>query len=265
VVTWAIWRTWVVRFDAMPFTESVRSFHVPLTPLTFGLAAELALRADLAGDAGDLVGERGELVDHLVDRGADAGELALDRLALDGQRHLAVQVAAGHGLHHERDLGGRADQVVDERVDRLDRLGPAARDVAQRGALGHAALAADDAADAVELSRERGVALGHLVEGALDVADQVGAPRAQARGEVAVAGLLQRGKQVLERALVELRVPVAAAVAAGRVRRPALRRAAARTCRHLSASSGPTHREIRGEATPRAPPDAPFAGFARVP
>ena len=35
VVTWAIWRTWVVRLPAMPFTESVRSFHVPLTPLTF--------------------------------------------------------------------------------------------------------------------------------------------------------------------------------------------------------------------------------------
>ena len=34
VVTLAIWRTWSVRFDAMPFTDSVRSRHVPLTPLT---------------------------------------------------------------------------------------------------------------------------------------------------------------------------------------------------------------------------------------
>ena len=34
VVTWAIWRTWSVRFDAMPFTDSVRAFHVPLTPST---------------------------------------------------------------------------------------------------------------------------------------------------------------------------------------------------------------------------------------
>ena len=32
-----------------------------------GLAAELALGADLAGDPGDLVGERGQLVDHRVD------------------------------------------------------------------------------------------------------------------------------------------------------------------------------------------------------
>ncbi len=34
VVTWAIWRTWSVRLDAMPLTDSVRSRHVPLTPLT---------------------------------------------------------------------------------------------------------------------------------------------------------------------------------------------------------------------------------------
>ena len=35
VVTSAMLRTWPVRFDARPFTESVRSFHVPLAPLTF--------------------------------------------------------------------------------------------------------------------------------------------------------------------------------------------------------------------------------------
>jgi len=34
VVTSATFRTWVVRFDAMKFTLSVRSFHVPLTPST---------------------------------------------------------------------------------------------------------------------------------------------------------------------------------------------------------------------------------------
>ncbi len=34
VVTWAMFRTWSVRLDAMKFTESVRSFHVPATPST---------------------------------------------------------------------------------------------------------------------------------------------------------------------------------------------------------------------------------------
>ena len=33
VVTWAMLRTWSVRLDAMKFTESVRSFQVPDTPL----------------------------------------------------------------------------------------------------------------------------------------------------------------------------------------------------------------------------------------
>ncbi len=34
VATWEIDRTWWVRFDAMVFTESVRSFQVPATPRT---------------------------------------------------------------------------------------------------------------------------------------------------------------------------------------------------------------------------------------
>ncbi len=34
VVTWAMLRTWKVRFDAMPLTLSVRSFQTPLTPPT---------------------------------------------------------------------------------------------------------------------------------------------------------------------------------------------------------------------------------------
>ncbi len=34
VVTWAMFRTWLVRFEAMPFTDSVRSRQVPDTPFT---------------------------------------------------------------------------------------------------------------------------------------------------------------------------------------------------------------------------------------
>ncbi len=34
VVTWAMLRTWSVRFEARKFTDSVRSRHVPDTPLT---------------------------------------------------------------------------------------------------------------------------------------------------------------------------------------------------------------------------------------
>ena len=58
---------------------SVRSFQVPGHAGDLGLAAELALGADLAGDAGYLVGERRELVDHRVDGLLELGDLALAR------------------------------------------------------------------------------------------------------------------------------------------------------------------------------------------
>ena len=58
--------------------------------LDLGLAAEAALGADLARDAGDLGRERGELVDHRVDRVLELEDLALD---VDGDllREVAVR------------------------------------------------------------------------------------------------------------------------------------------------------------------------------
>ena len=57
VVTSAMLRTWPVRFAAIRFTLSVRSFHVPPTPSTSRLAAELAFGADFARHAGHFRGE----------------------------------------------------------------------------------------------------------------------------------------------------------------------------------------------------------------
>ena len=51
MVTSAMLRTWAVRLEAIELTLSVRSFHVPATPSTCGLAAELAFGADLARHA----------------------------------------------------------------------------------------------------------------------------------------------------------------------------------------------------------------------
>ena len=76
-------RTWPVRLLAMELTLSVRSFQVPATPRTIGLAAELAFGADLAGDARHLAGEGVELVDHRVD-----GVLQLQNLAAHVDRDL---------------------------------------------------------------------------------------------------------------------------------------------------------------------------------
>ena len=90
VATSAMARTWVVRLLASSFTFSVSSLPGAGDALDLGLAAELALGADLAGHAGDLVGEGGELVDHRVD-----GGLQLEDLAPGVDVDLLGQVAAG--------------------------------------------------------------------------------------------------------------------------------------------------------------------------
>src|SRR5206468_2659386 len=73
----------------------------PGDALDLGLAAELALGADLAGDAGDLAGEAVELVHHRVD-----GVLQLQDLAPDRDGDLLGEVAAG-------DRGGDLGDVAD--------------------------------------------------------------------------------------------------------------------------------------------------------
>ena len=67
VATSAMLRTWPVRFDAIELTMSVRSFHVPATPGTVGLAAEFAFRADFARNARHFGREAVQLIHHRVD------------------------------------------------------------------------------------------------------------------------------------------------------------------------------------------------------
>src|SRR5213595_2676027 len=74
LVTSAMLRTWFVRLLAMKLTLSVRSFHVP----PVGLAAQLAVRAHLAGHARHLRREGAQLIDHRVDRVLELEDLALD-------------------------------------------------------------------------------------------------------------------------------------------------------------------------------------------
>ena len=86
-----------------------------------GLAAELALGADLARHARHFGGEGAQLVDHRVD-----GFLELQDLAAHVDGDLAREVAAGDG---DRDLGDVADlggQVARHRVD-ASRSGPSRR------------------------------------------------------------------------------------------------------------------------------------------
>ncbi|WDT79635.1 MAG: hypothetical protein MPW14_21295 [Candidatus Manganitrophus sp.] len=75
--------------------------------LHLGLAAELALGADLARDARHLGGEGVELVDHRVD-----GVLQLEDLALHVDRDLLRQVAVRDRRRHLGDVAHLAGQVA---------------------------------------------------------------------------------------------------------------------------------------------------------
>ena len=93
-------RTWPVRFAAIEFTLSVRSFHTPADALHLRLAAELALGADFARHARHFAAKAFELVDHRVD-----GVLQLEDLALHVDGDLLREVAL-------RDRGGHLGDVA---------------------------------------------------------------------------------------------------------------------------------------------------------
>ena len=129
-----------------------------------GLAAEPPVGADLARHAGDLVGERGQLVDHRVHGAADAPVLAAQRPALDLQRHVLGEVALGDRLDHAGDLRRGRGEVVDQRVDGTGPVAPRAVVGLLVEPVAHPALTADAAPDPQEVAI---VALrngGHVVE-----------------------------------------------------------------------------------------------------
>jgi len=139
-----------VRLSASVLTLSVRSFHVPETPSDPRLAAERALGADLLGDARDLGSERGELVDHRVDR-----VLELEHLAANVDGDLLREVAGRDRGRHVGDVPHLRGEVRRERVDVVGEVLPDARDAL------HVRLAAEDALvshlarDARDLAGER--------------------------------------------------------------------------------------------------------------
>ena len=104
VVTLAMLRTWVVRFAGEDVDVVGQVLPRAGDAADLGLAAELALGADLLRDARHLRGEGAELIDHDVDRALQLEDLAL---GVDGD--LLRQVAVGDG---GRDVGDVAHLVV---------------------------------------------------------------------------------------------------------------------------------------------------------
>src|SRR5581483_1159809 len=127
--------------------------------LDLGLAAEAPFAADLAGDAGDLRGERGELVDHGVD-----GGLELQDLAAGVDVDLLGEVAVRHRGGDQGDVADLVGQVVRHRVDVVGQVLPGARHVGHPGLAAEHALGADLAGDAGDLVGEGGERVDHGVD-----------------------------------------------------------------------------------------------------
>src|SRR5207245_2895383 len=129
-----------------------------------GLAAELALGADLAGDACDFGGERAELVDHRVD-----GVLELEDLALDVDGDLSGEVAVGDGGGDLGDVADLGRQVAGHRVGAVVAVLPGAGHVADVGLALEVALPVDLAGDACDFGGERAELVDHRVDGVLEL------------------------------------------------------------------------------------------------
>src|SRR5829696_4970894 len=94
VVTAAMLRTWAVRLPAMPFTESVRSFHVPLTPSTRACPPSFpSVPTSRATRVTSDANERNWSTIVLM-------VLQFEEFALHVHRDLAGEVAVRHGGRH---------------------------------------------------------------------------------------------------------------------------------------------------------------------
>ena len=111
----------MVRLPASWLTFSVSRRHVPGHALDLGLAAELALGTDLAGDARDLVGEARQLRHHPVQRLLELEDLAA---RVDGDR--LGQVAVGDRGRHLGDVAHLVGQVARHEVDVVGQVLPRA-------------------------------------------------------------------------------------------------------------------------------------------
>ena len=152
MVTSAMLRTWAVRFDAIEFTLSVRSFHTPVTSRTCAWPPSLpSVPTSRATRVTSEVNTLSCLI-MVLTMLADLQELALQRAAVDVEPHGLQQVALrdrGDGARH---FGRRPQEVVDQGVDRALHLAPGAAGEPDAHALAGLAFAADHLADPFELA-----------------------------------------------------------------------------------------------------------------
>ena len=139
---------------------------MPDTPRTWAWPPEPALGAHLAGHAGDLVGERRQLVDHRVHR-----RLQLQDLAPGVHGDLLRQVAARHRRGDLGDVAHLAGQVRRQLVDVLGEVAPGAGDALAPRPARPACPRADLAGHPGDLVGERRQLIDHRVHRRLQLQD----------------------------------------------------------------------------------------------
>ena len=149
VVTSAMLRTCPVRFDAIELTLSVRSFHVPATPVTTAWPPSLPSVPTSRATRVTSDAKRVELIDHRVD-----GVLQLEDLALDVDGDLARQVAVGDGRRDVGDVAHLAREVRGHRIDVVGEVLPRAGHAGHDGLAAELAFGADFARHARHFRRE---------------------------------------------------------------------------------------------------------------
>src|SRR5439155_731934 len=130
------------------------------------LAAELAVRADLARDARDLGRERAQLVHHRVH-----GVLELEDLALHVDGDLLREVAVRDRLGHVRDVPHLRGQVAGHEVHAVGQVLPGAGDALHVRLAAELPLRADFACDARHFGGEGAELIDHRVDGVLELQD----------------------------------------------------------------------------------------------
>ncbi len=135
VATSAILRTWPVRLLA------IRVYRVRQILPGSGhaghhrLAAQLAVGAHFARHARHFLGENAQLLNHRVDDVRRAQELAFQRTAVHFQKHGLCQISLGHRADGASHFRGRAEQVLDQGVDRNLHVAPGASRLVKADAL----------------------------------------------------------------------------------------------------------------------------------
>src|SRR5438105_11066550 len=145
-----------------------------------GLATQLALRADLPGNADHLGGEGAQLIDHRVHGGLEVADLAPGR-----DRDLARELSVGDRGGHQRDVSDLRGEVPGERIHALGQVLPGAGDPRDLRLPAELSFGADLAGHPRHLRGEGAELIDHLVDGFLQLQDLAPGRNGDLPGEVA--------------------------------------------------------------------------------